>query len=190
MGSKVKKFSGSVNTKDLYNIGFSFKEDNKKQQNRNGVTITGSDIKDLIDKPGGGKPRLTITKSKSTLDDKANLVPDETKGQTQFEVGKDFLGVKWKKKFKSGGLTKWFNEKWVDISAPKKGGGYKECGRKSASGSNRKYPKCVPAAKASRMTESEKRSAVARKRAAGNVGPKPTNVKTFTKRYYGGMIDI
>jgi hypothetical protein len=88
------------------------------------------------------------------------------------------------------GLKKWFSEKWVDISAPKKGGGYKECGRKSASGSNRKYPKCVPAAKASRMTESEKRSAVARKRAAGNFGPKPTNVKTFTKRYYGGMIDV
>jgi len=40
------------------------------------------------------------------------------------------------------------------------------------------------------MTESEKRSAVARKRAAGNIGPKPTNVKTFTKRYYGGMIDV
>ena len=93
-------------------------------------------------------------------------------------------------KNKKGGLTKWFNEKWVDISAPKRGGGYKECGRKSASGSNRKYPKCVPAAKASRMTESEKRSAVARKRAAGNPGGKPTNVKTFTKRYYGGMIDI
>ena len=45
-------------------------------------------------------------------------------------------------------LKKWFNEKWVDIGSPKKGGGYKECGRKSASGSKRKYPKCVPAAKA------------------------------------------
>jgi hypothetical protein len=88
------------------------------------------------------------------------------------------------------GLKKWFSEKWVDISAPKKGGGYKECGRKSASGSKRKYPKCVPAAKASRMTESEKRSAVARKRQAGNPGGKPTNVSTFTKRYYGGMIDL
>jgi hypothetical protein len=60
-------------------------------------------------------------------------------------------------------LKKWFNEKWVDIGSPKKGGGYKECGRKSASGSNRKYPKCVPAAKAAQMTSSEKRSAVARK---------------------------
>ena len=30
---------------------------------------------------------------------------------------------------KKGGLKKWFSEKWVDIGAPKKGGGYKECGR-------------------------------------------------------------
>jgi hypothetical protein len=97
---------------------------------------------------------------------------------------------------KRGGLKKWFSEKWVDIGAPKKGGGYKECGRKSASGSKRKYPKCVPAAKAARMTESQKRSAVVRKRSKSQgVGGKPTNVKTFaskgafTKLYYGGMID-
>ena len=90
---------------------------------------------------------------------------------------------------KEGGLKKWFKEKWVDISAPKKGGGYKECGRKSASGSKRKYPKCVPAAKAARMTKSEKRSAVARKRQAPNIGPKPTNVKTFAKASTGGMVD-
>ncbi len=32
------------------------------------------------------------------------------------------------------------------------------------------------------MSESQKRSAVKRKRSAGNKGPKPTNVKTFTKR--------
>jgi len=90
---------------------------------------------------------------------------------------------------KKGGLKKWFQEKWVDISAPKKGGGYKECGRKSASGSKRGYPKCVPAAKAARMTKSEKRSAVVRKRQAPNIGPKPTNVKTFTKKSLGGMVD-
>ena len=90
---------------------------------------------------------------------------------------------------KKGGLKQWFQEKWVDISAPKKGGGYKECGRKSASGSKREYPKCVPAAKAARMTESQRRSAVARKRAAGNPGGKPTNVKTFAKASTGGMVD-
>jgi hypothetical protein len=93
-------------------------------------------------------------------------------------------------------LKKWFDEKWVDIGSKKPGGGYKECGRKSASSSKRKYPKCVPAAKATRMTESQKRSAVARKRSkAQGVGGKPTNVSTyaskgaFTKLYYGGMID-
>ena len=97
---------------------------------------------------------------------------------------------------KSGGLKKWFSEKWVDIGSKKKDGSYQECGRKSASGSKRKYPKCVPAAKAARMTDSQKRSAVARKRSkAQGVGGKPTNVKTFaskgafTKLYYGGMID-
>ena len=91
---------------------------------------------------------------------------------------------------KSGGLTKWFNEKWVDIGSKKKGGGFKECGRKSASGSKRKYPKCVPAAKAARMTESQRRSAVARKRSkAQGVGGKPTNVATFAKKNQGGIID-
>jgi hypothetical protein len=76
-------------------------------------------------------------------------------------------------------LNKWFKEDWVDIGSPKKGGGYEKCGRKSANGSSRSYPKCVPAAKAASMTESQRRSAVIRKRAAGNVGPKPTNVKTI-----------
>ena len=79
---------------------------------------------------------------------------------------------------KTGGLTKWFNEKWVDIGAKKKGGKCQECGRKSATGSNRKYPKCVPLAKARSMSKSQKSSAVARKRAASNTGPKPTNVRT------------
>ena len=93
------------------------------------------------------------------------------------------------------GLDKWFKQDWVDIGSKKKGGGFKKCGRKSASGSKRKYPKCVPASKAARMTEGERRSAVSRKRAAGNPGGKPTNVKTFTRkkaamgRYMGKMIE-
>lgn len=90
----------------------------------------------------------------------------------------------------SNGLKKWFKEKWVDISAKKPGGGYKECGRKSASGSKRGYPKCVPAAKAARMTESEKRSAVQRKRSAQNTGPKPTNVKTKVKKMKSGALSV
>ena len=94
------------------------------------------------------------------------------------------------------GLDKWFKQKWVDIGSKKKGGGFKKCGRsKQKADAKRKYPKCVPLAKANRMTEGQRRSAVSRKRAASNVGPKPTNVKTFTRKkaamggYTGRMID-
>ena len=85
-------------------------------------------------------------------------------------------------------LTKWFKEDWVDIGAPKKGGGFAKCGRtKLKADKKRKYPKCVPAAKARRMTKSQIKSAVRRKRAKPQgVGGKPTNVKTFAAR--GGMI--
>ena len=96
-----------------------------------------------------------------------------------------------------GDLKKWVDQKWVDIGAPKKDGKYQPCGRKSASGSKRKYPKCVPLAKATRMTSSQKASAVKRKRAAGNPGGKPTNVPTITKRkkamaggYMGSFIKL
>lgn len=61
-------------------------------------------------------------------------------------------------------LTEWFGEKWVDISRPKKGGGFEPCGRNDAK--TGKYPKCVPASKAARMTPEQIASAVRRKRTA------------------------
>ena len=30
---------------------------------------------------------------------------------------------------RKGGLTEWFKQDWVDIGAPKKGGGFAKCGR-------------------------------------------------------------
>ena len=85
-------------------------------------------------------------------------------------------------------LKKWFEQDWVDIGSKKKGGGFAKCGRtKQKKDAKRKYPKCVPAAKAARMTESQRRSAVKRKRSkAQGVGGKPTNVKTFVAT--GGYI--
>ena len=82
------------------------------------------------------------------------------------------------------GLKEWFEEEWVDIGAPKKGGGFKKCGRsKLKSDRKRKYPKCVPKAKAARMTKKQIASAVRRKRAVKQgVGGKPTNVKTIIKK--------
>ena len=69
------------------------------------------------------------------------------------------------------GLMKWFGEKWVDISTGK------PCGRKSAKSSKRKYPVCRPKAVADRMSSGQKASAVRRKRAKTNVGPKPTSIR-------------
>jgi hypothetical protein len=88
------------------------------------------------------------------------------------------------------GLAKWFKQDWVDIGSKKKGGGFSKCGRsKLKADRKRKYPKCVPAAKAARMTESQRRSAVKRKRSrAQGVGGKPTNVKTILKKNMGGII--
>jgi len=80
-------------------------------------------------------------------------------------------------------LDKWFREGWVDLSRPKKGGGFEPCGRRDAS--TGKYPKCVPAAKAAKMTPEEIASAVRRKRRAEStrtrVDKKPINVSTYKK---------
>ena len=81
------------------------------------------------------------------------------------------------------GLAKWFKQDWVDIGSKKKGGGFAKCGRsKQKKDAKRKYPKCVPRAKAMRMTESQRRSAVSRKRTAESkkrTGKKPSYAKTF-----------
>jgi len=87
----------------------------------------------------------------------------------------------------TGGLTAWFGKgpkgDWVDIGAPKKKGKFQPCGRKSASKSKRKYPKCVPRSKARSMSKGQIKSAVKRKRSkAQGVGGKPTNVKTIVKK--------
>lgn len=83
----------------------------------------------------------------------------------------------------SKSLDKWFKEDWVDLSRPKKGGGFEPCGRRDASSG--KYPKCVPASKAAKMTPEEIASAVRRKRRAEStqtrVDKKPINVPTDKK---------
>lgn len=82
---------------------------------------------------------------------------------------------------KRGGLGKWFNEEWVDISRPKKGGGFEPCGRSDADSG--KYPKCVKKSTAMRMSAEEIDSAIRRKRRAETTTDrdenKPINVSTF-----------
>ena len=79
------------------------------------------------------------------------------------------------------GLREWVKEKWVDIGSPKKNGKFQPCGR--SKGSGRAYPKCVPLAKAKKMSAAQIASAVSRKRAKPQgVGGKPTYVSTYKKK--------
>lgn len=86
----------------------------------------------------------------------------------------------------TGGLSRWFKERWVDISRKKKSGGHPPCGdsagSKSRRGGKRAYPKCVPASKAASMSSKQKRSAVTRKRKHGATRRgKAKMVSTYTK---------
>ena len=87
-------------------------------------------------------------------------------------------------------LRQWFKDRWVNIGKKKKGGGHPPCG---TSGKKRGYAKCVPASKAARMTDKEKKSATSRKRRAQNKanrggkqsagqGKKPIYVSTKPKK--------
>ena len=176
-----------------------------------GTTIGGG--VDLYDDPDVSVPKATLSIKKGTTTisggaekpflkkEKGNVSSTLSLGITK--EGKNSLftlegsktgkrkniGFSFSKSFKSGGLKKWFDQKWVDIGSKRKDGSYAPCGRsKLAADQKRKYPKCVPAAKAARMTDSQRRSAVARKRSkAQGVGGKPTNVRTFAKRKNMGM---
>ena len=82
---------------------------------------------------------------------------------------------------KGGGLREWVKQNWVDIANKKPDGSYPKCGR--SGGEKRKnYPKCVPIAKARRMSKGQRAGAVRRKQAKANTGPTPSRAATFAKR--------
>lgn len=68
-----------------------------------------------------------------------------------------------------GGLTKWFNEEWIDLKTGK------ACGRGSSkSDKKRPYPSCRPKAVAQKMTAAEKRSSTSRKTGPAKIKHKVT----------------
>ena len=80
------------------------------------------------------------------------------------------------------GLDKWFANKWVDIEVKKRWFICKMWKKNRRKMQNVNIQNACLLAKARRMTEGQRRSAVKRKRAvAQGVGGKPTNVKTFAK---------
>jgi hypothetical protein len=79
------------------------------------------------------------------------------------------------------GLRSWVKENWVDIANKRKDGSYPKCGR-SGGEKRKKYPKCVPIAKARAMSKGQRAGAVKRKQAKANTGPTPSRAATFAKR--------
>ena len=90
-------------------------------------------------------------------------------------------------------LRKWFKEKWVNIGKKDKSGKHPPCG---TSGKKSGYAKCVPSAKAARMSKKEKASATLSKRAAQNKagrggknspgqGKKPIGYPTVVSNRFG-----
>jgi len=136
---------------------------NPEQSRQNFIFKSGSDIRKV---PLNGNRELLNFKATLYLKTRVSRLGAET-----------FVGDETKR----GGLGKWFDEEWVDISRPKKGGGFEPCGRGDADSG--KYPKCVKKSIAMRMTAEEINSAVRRKRRAETSevrdGNKPINVTTF-----------
>ena len=79
------------------------------------------------------------------------------------------------------GLRSWVKENWVDIANKRKDGSFPKCGR-SGGEKRKKYPKCVPIAKARAMSKGQRAGAVKRKQAKANTGPTPSRAATFAKR--------
>ena len=79
------------------------------------------------------------------------------------------------------GLRSWVKENWVDIANRKPDGSFPKCGR-SGGEKRKKYPKCVPIAKARAMSNGQRAGAVARKQAKANTGPKPSRAATFAPK--------
>jgi hypothetical protein len=117
----------------------------------------------------GDAESMSEAKRKATVQGLATGEYDNTKSFDEEELEETLKSLK-----------EWFKEKWVDLSRPKPGGGFEPCGRSDADSG--KYPKCVPASRASRMTPEQIASAVRRKRTAESTqtrdGKKPINVST------------
>lgn len=151
-----------------------------------GMCYTYTEGNDQSMKQAKNKARLQgIAARLNGYKEKANEVTTGTMGSGIKNPQQGYKPKKKKKKENFGkSLDRWFSERWVDISRPKKGGGFEPCGRADAESG--KYPKCVPAARAARMTPEQIASAVRRKRRAESTqtrqDKKPINVSTDVEK--------
>ena len=150
-----------------------------------GMCYTYAEGNDQSMKQAKNKARLQgIAARLNGYEEKANEVTTSSMGSGIKNPQQGYKPKKKKKQNLGKNLDRWFSERWVDISRPKKGGGFESCGRADAESG--KYPKCVPAARAARMTPAQIASAVRRKRRAESTqtrqDKKPINVSTDVEK--------
>ena len=150
-----------------------------------GMCYTYAEGNDQSMKQAKNKARLQgIAARLNGYEEKANEVTTSSIGSGIKNPQQGYKPKKKKKQNLGKNLDRWFSERWVDISRPKKGGGFESCGRADAESG--KYPKCVPAARAARMTPAQIASAVRRKRRAESTqtrqDKKPINVSTDVEK--------
>jgi hypothetical protein len=88
------------------------------------------------------------------------------------------------------GLKKWFQEKWVDNWFTEKGRQVSRVWKKVCKFFQQEIPEMRTTCKSHTDERFAKGECCQKKRSAPNTGPKPTFVKTLTKKYYGGLIKI
>ena len=115
------------------------------------------------------KTNSQITKDEKQTKSNVKKVENMRKKIVKEDILKEDLAV-WfgtKKKPKGSNQPK---GPWVNICRKKEGGGHPPCGRPE--GESKGYPKCRAAGVASKMTDAQKKSACAQKRAAEKKDPK------------------
>ena len=114
---------------------------------------------------------------KAKLLQKENLKYTQVLMQTCMHQAFVQVELNQRKMARKKGLRQWVRDKWVDIANRRADGSFPPCGR-SKGEKRKKYPKCVPLAKARSMSAGKRRAAVARKQAKSNRGPRPSYAKT------------
>jgi hypothetical protein len=139
------------------------------------------------------KTKQEITKDEKQTKKNVKKVENMRKKIFKEEILKEDLAVWFGTKKKPKG-SKQPSGPWVNICRKKEGGGHPPCGR--AEGESKAYPKCRAAGVAAKMTDAQKKSACAQKRAAEKKNPKigkgnkPTMVSYKTKKKNEGLRDL
>lgn len=137
---------------------------------------------------------------------KQEIAKDEKQTKTNVKKVENMRKKIFKEEILKEDLAVWFGTKkkpkgskqpsgpWVNICRKKEGGGHPPCGR--AEGESKAYPKCRAAGVAAKMTDAQKKSACAQKRAAEKKNPKvgkgnkPTMVSYNTKKKNESFRDL